>query len=164
MKTKQPKKAELTEAINEAEARVYLAERARIRFFAHLDGSKFATDPMINRDEVKSWLMQGMRDAMFRQFSQAFNAKIIFPTSGQCIGIPFVELRATVKATRLTFMCVGNGTHAPYDVEIGIPFSNLDWPLDGTHNLPYVEAQTDVWATVQTVRMTLETAIEHGLI
>jgi len=154
------KKIELIEQLNESRARIFLAHQAKNRLLTYLESSKFHADPTVQCADVSTRLKQGMHEALDRHFMKACGAKIVFNESRHEDSLPYVELPAEVKINRVVF--TANHEERSFRIPAVITYTSDNWPIDGSYSTPY--ATGDTYGTVQTIRITLEMAIEHGLI
>lgn len=151
MKAKQATKAEIEQELAEANARLFLTANAITRLQVYLQSEKFTVDTTVQVDDVLRRLQNDVKSYIGMQFAHDCNPKFIF-NDGLCyVEIPNVHC----KLNKLTL---------PNNAELYIRYTaDTEFPADDRFCVP---GQTDasVYNTTQTIRMSIFTALNEGLI
>jgi hypothetical protein len=150
---------ELKQELAESQARIQLAKSMAIDFESFImTHHKFIIDTTIQTGDVKRWLDNSLHKALTYNFSQAYDPKFV-----NVLGTVYVEFLGEIITENHVYIYPKLTEHNAA-MKANLPKfarSKLIFPEHGTW---WIETEENMFRGEKTIRMTILTAYELGLI
>lgn len=141
--------ATLKQDLAEEKARNFLTGEAITRLQVYLESEKFSTDTTVETSDVLRRLQNDVKHYLTLNFDHTFVPQFIFH-DGMCY-VDFPNVR-----TKLNKLSLSNGA------ELYVRYEGAEYPSEG-YSVPG-KGEADVYDTVQTIRMSIFTAMSEGML